>query len=57
MDRVEEIDLQIKENIRVIEMTVNLVNRSIDQEFSLARENRALKAEKKEIILRRHDLE
>lgn len=56
MNRLEEIDLQLKENTKIIEATVNLVNRSITKEFSLMKENDALRAEKKEIVLRMHDL-
>lgn len=57
LNRLEEIDLQLKENSKIIEATVNLVNRSITKEFSLMKENDALRAEKKEIVLRMHDLE
>jgi len=56
MNRLEEIDIQIKENIKIINATVDMVNRSIDKEFSLMRENKVLIAEKKEIVLRMHDL-
>jgi len=57
MNRLEEIDIQIKENTKIIEATVDMVNRSIEKEFSLIRENKALTAEKKEIVLRMHDLQ
>jgi len=56
MNRLEEIDIQLKENTKIIEATVDMVNRSIEKEFSLLRENVALNAEKKEIVLRMHDL-
>ena len=49
---LKDIGYMIKTNEMIIENYVNLVNRTIDKEFSLIRENNELKKIKKEQELR-----